>query len=243
MEHVQFGRTGLKVSRLCLGTMTFGFQADRDTSFAIMDAAAEAGITFSNSQQEMIRGLVETGDVAGAQQIILDELTNQVGGAASDAAKKAGGQWAQFGNRLSDVGEKIGGVLMDALGVLLPSLDYVLTSVEELTDWLGRLAGVTDEHAQSAEAAGEAVGGWGEQLLRALIAGQTAIQEWQTIWELAVDTAMLKSLQFGSELDHLLSEALPAYLTWFADNWESVFENLGEFTSTIFKKSRASVRN
>jgi aryl-alcohol dehydrogenase (NADP+) len=46
MEHVRFGRTGLKVSRLCLGTMTFGYQCDEATSFAIMDAAAEAGITF-----------------------------------------------------------------------------------------------------------------------------------------------------------------------------------------------------
>ncbi len=46
MEHVRFGRTGLKVSRLCLGTMTFGYQCDRDTSFAIMDAADAAGITF-----------------------------------------------------------------------------------------------------------------------------------------------------------------------------------------------------
>ena len=46
MEHVRFGRTGLQVSRLCLGTMTFGFQCDEETSFAIMDAAYEAGITF-----------------------------------------------------------------------------------------------------------------------------------------------------------------------------------------------------
>jgi 1-deoxyxylulose-5-phosphate synthase len=46
MEHVRFGRTGLKVSRLCLGTMTFGYQSDRATSFEIMDAALEAGITF-----------------------------------------------------------------------------------------------------------------------------------------------------------------------------------------------------
>jgi len=46
MQHVRFGRTGLKVSRLCLGTMTFGYQCDAATSFAIMDAAAEAGITF-----------------------------------------------------------------------------------------------------------------------------------------------------------------------------------------------------
>jgi aryl-alcohol dehydrogenase (NADP+) len=46
MRHVQLGRTGLPVSELCLGTMTFGLQCDEDTSFAILDAAADAGITF-----------------------------------------------------------------------------------------------------------------------------------------------------------------------------------------------------
>ena len=46
MQHTRFGRTGLQVPRLTLGTMTFAGQCDRDTSFAIMDAAVEAGITF-----------------------------------------------------------------------------------------------------------------------------------------------------------------------------------------------------
>jgi aryl-alcohol dehydrogenase-like predicted oxidoreductase len=46
MQHVRFGSTGLQVSRLCLGTMTFGLQCDEPTSFKILDAAAEAGITF-----------------------------------------------------------------------------------------------------------------------------------------------------------------------------------------------------
>lgn len=46
MQHVRFGPTGLQVSRLCLGTMTFGLQCDEKTSFAILDAAAEGGITF-----------------------------------------------------------------------------------------------------------------------------------------------------------------------------------------------------
>lgn len=46
MQHVRFGRTGLQVSRLCLGTMTFGLQCDAAASFAILDAAAAAGITF-----------------------------------------------------------------------------------------------------------------------------------------------------------------------------------------------------
>ena len=46
MHHVRFGRTGLKVSRLCLGTMTFGYQIDEDQSAAIMNVADEAGIDF-----------------------------------------------------------------------------------------------------------------------------------------------------------------------------------------------------
>src|SRR4051794_26846924 len=40
------GRTGLQVSEICLGTMTFGGQRDKDTSFAIMDAALEGGVNF-----------------------------------------------------------------------------------------------------------------------------------------------------------------------------------------------------
>ena len=39
----RMGRTGLKVSEVCLGTMTFGNQCDERLSFAIMDKAAEQG--------------------------------------------------------------------------------------------------------------------------------------------------------------------------------------------------------
>ncbi len=46
MHHVRLGRTGLQVSRLCLGTMTFGYQCDEATSRAILDTAAAAGVTF-----------------------------------------------------------------------------------------------------------------------------------------------------------------------------------------------------
>lgn len=46
MQYTRLGRTGLRVSRLCLGTMTFGFQSDEPTAFAIMDRAFDAGVTF-----------------------------------------------------------------------------------------------------------------------------------------------------------------------------------------------------
>jgi 1-deoxyxylulose-5-phosphate synthase len=46
MEHIRLGRTGLQVSRLCLGTMTFGLQSDEPTAVSILDRAAEGGIDF-----------------------------------------------------------------------------------------------------------------------------------------------------------------------------------------------------
>jgi aryl-alcohol dehydrogenase-like predicted oxidoreductase len=46
MKHISLGRAGLRVSRLCLGTMTFGLQCDEAVSHAIMDASAEGGIDF-----------------------------------------------------------------------------------------------------------------------------------------------------------------------------------------------------
>ena len=42
----KLGQTGLTVSRLVLGTMTFGLQTDEETSIKILDTAAEAGINF-----------------------------------------------------------------------------------------------------------------------------------------------------------------------------------------------------
>ncbi|TAK10157.1 MAG: aldo/keto reductase [Candidatus Manganitrophaceae bacterium] len=46
MDYVGLGRTGLRVSRLCLGTMNFGPETSEKESHAIMDTALEAGINF-----------------------------------------------------------------------------------------------------------------------------------------------------------------------------------------------------
>jgi aryl-alcohol dehydrogenase-like predicted oxidoreductase len=46
MQIRRMGNTGLKVSEICLGTMTFGHQCDEKCSFAILDKAAAGGVTF-----------------------------------------------------------------------------------------------------------------------------------------------------------------------------------------------------
>ena len=69
MESVRLGNSGLKVSKLCLGTMTFGFQVDEPTSIDILDAANEYGINFLDvADSYPLGGTLET--VGRTEEII-----------------------------------------------------------------------------------------------------------------------------------------------------------------------------
>lgn len=76
MEYRKLGRTGLKVSPLCLGTMTFGWSAGEATSFSIMDAAVDAGINFFDTADIYSRWI--PGNTGGdSERIIGNWLKNQ----------------------------------------------------------------------------------------------------------------------------------------------------------------------
>ncbi|MEJ0020394.1 MAG: aldo/keto reductase [Acetobacteraceae bacterium] len=91
MQYTRFGRTGLRVSRLCLGTMTFGGQCDEAASHAILDAAAEGGIDFLDTADVYPLGggratAGRTEDIVGswlkgkrAQFILATKCVGQVG--------------------------------------------------------------------------------------------------------------------------------------------------------------------
>ncbi|NOU94469.1 aldo/keto reductase [Paenibacillus sp. LMG 31456] len=64
MDYRFVGKTGLKVSELCLGSMTFGAAADREESFRIMDGYTEAGGNFIDTANVYSQGLSE--EIVGA---------------------------------------------------------------------------------------------------------------------------------------------------------------------------------
>ena len=73
MQTVRMGRTGLKVSQICLGTMTFGLQTQRDEAFAIMDTAEELGVDFLDvADVYPVGGTLET--VGRTEEIVGDWL-------------------------------------------------------------------------------------------------------------------------------------------------------------------------
>ena len=71
MKYKYLGRSGLRVSTLCLGTMTFGFSADKDEAYRVMDAAWEAGINFFDTAE--IYPVPPHAKYAGNTEIIIGE--------------------------------------------------------------------------------------------------------------------------------------------------------------------------
>jgi aryl-alcohol dehydrogenase-like predicted oxidoreductase len=69
MEIRRMGRTGLKVTEICLGTMTFGHQCDERTSFAILDKAAERGVLFLDTAD--VYPVPPSPDTAGRSEAIV----------------------------------------------------------------------------------------------------------------------------------------------------------------------------
>ncbi|MDZ4860803.1 MAG: aldo/keto reductase [Candidatus Hydrogenedentes bacterium] len=59
MRYVEFGNTGIRVSEVCLGTMTFGKEADEAASIAIMQRSLDAGINFFDTADIYNKGLTE----------------------------------------------------------------------------------------------------------------------------------------------------------------------------------------
>jgi aryl-alcohol dehydrogenase-like predicted oxidoreductase len=77
MEFRQMGRSGLKVSALCLGTMQFGWTADETLSFKILDAAVEAGINFIDTADVYSRWV--PGNPGGVAETIIGKWLKQSG--------------------------------------------------------------------------------------------------------------------------------------------------------------------
>jgi hypothetical protein len=107
-----------------------------------LSALSRTGIQFTDDQKNMITTMVEMGDTAGAQTVILAELERQFGGSAEAFGDTTAGKLAKVGHLFGEMGENI------AVAVL-PALDMFAAKAMELMETHGpaieeALKGVTD---------------------------------------------------------------------------------------------------
>lgn len=55
MKYIKLGKTGLNVSKICLGTMTFGYMLDEKESAVLLKSALELGVNFFDTASRPIR--------------------------------------------------------------------------------------------------------------------------------------------------------------------------------------------
>src|SRR6185312_3275001 len=102
-------------------------------------ALQRVGVTFTQQQKDQIAAMVQAGNVAGAQKLILGELNREFGGSAEAAGKTLPGQLAIMGHAFDNAKEKIG-------GVFIPILTKILTAVQPLLSAFGTwLPGAMDK--------------------------------------------------------------------------------------------------
>jgi aryl-alcohol dehydrogenase-like predicted oxidoreductase len=101
MEYTQLGRSGLKVSRVCLGTMNFGPETSEADSFKIMDEALEQGINFFDTAnvygrkihlgftEEIIGRWLEQGGGRREKIVLATKVYGGMGSGANDARLSA----------------------------------------------------------------------------------------------------------------------------------------------------------
>jgi hypothetical protein len=98
-------------------------------------ALTRVGVTFTQQQKDQIKAMQESGNMAGAQKIILGELSKEFGGSA-DAGKTLGGQMELLKNKFTDVKENIGTALMPSLlGMVGWVNSAAMPILSKFSDW------------------------------------------------------------------------------------------------------------
>ena len=114
-------------------------------------ALTRVGVSFTEQQKEQIKALATSGDLLGAQKIILAELQSQFGGSGAAFAQTFTGQLELMGHELGTIGEEATMAVMPALQgmveelrALIPVIGPQLKAAIESVDWRGLVTSVID---------------------------------------------------------------------------------------------------
>jgi phage-related protein len=105
--------------------------------FDAANKLAKEGIVLTDSQKQTLEAFKKTGDTAGAQAFLMQQLNSTYAGSAKAAADAAGGS-VQFKARMGEVAENLATAalpLLDKLGQILN--DYVAPAIETVAGWIG----------------------------------------------------------------------------------------------------------
>ena len=98
-----------------------------------MSSLGRLGVTFSEEQKQMVKAMVETGNAAKAQTVILDALEQKFGGQAEAAAKVGMGAIVQLKNAWGDFLEQVGAAMTPFVNKIAAFLSRIVSMLQGMS--------------------------------------------------------------------------------------------------------------
>lgn len=172
-------------------------------------ALSRSGIQFTEDQKKLIKALVETGQTAQAQQLILKELDTQFGGSAKAARDTLGGALTALQNAWGDLFE-VSGESTEGLRLQVERLTWVLSSPETMAAFQSFCTWMVQSLAAGIEMAAKAVnaiqdvvnavGGIGKESTQSLLDQKKNIEQYQSLYGITDLSADPKYQKIVNEL-------------------------------------------
>lgn len=206
-----------------------------------LSALSRVGITFNEEQKEQIKLLQKSGDLMGAQAIILDELESQFGGAAEAARSPFTALSNTFGDLLEKVGELVAGGSGGMVGWLEGIVQQATAGVQIMIDWKESFA----DWSSSGIAASEGLFGtimngvnWVVSGFKMMFFGLVNFElGFALIAEVAVNV-------FNTIVARVkwLGGVFADFLQWFPKNWKEVFFTSVDYVTTLYINLGKNIR-
>lgn len=165
-----------------------------------------SGIELTEQQRQMVKQFIETGNVAGAQNIIIEALEGRYRDAGEEMAHTANGGFKQLLEIVGDIKEELGGAFLEVFRQVQPVLRELGIAVQ---DWAHKLNESLKETATK----------WGPTLRDLLVEAFAAIEvaleassikleQWLATWDKLVST-----LNLVGDLPHMMSDLASGLIT------------------------------
>lgn len=234
-----------------------------------MGALRRVGVSLSESQQALVRSLVESGDRLGAQRIILDELRERYGGTAEAVGKTLPGQLARLKVAFDEVAGSVAESLVPYLTRLLEWANANMPTIERtikgamtvistaitllapvvgaLIARFGELARAAAEHWPRVQRAAQAVAEWYRATLQPTI--QAVLAAITLAWRVAGDeittivrTAFAVVRAVVQTALGTVASTVNATLALLRGDWQEAWREISEIPGRLLRGAVQSVR-
>src|SRR5260221_448535 len=188
-----------------------------------VSALQRVGVTFTQGQKDAIKAMMDTGNMAGAQGVILKELGKEFGGSAEAAGKTFPGQLKILGQNFDDLKQTIGDAVMPILSKLIGWITgSVVPALQKFGDWF----------AANGIPVLQRFGGWIQQNVLPIL---LKMGQW------FVKDAVPALQKFGGVIQtqvipviQNIGDIIGIVLGWIRDHWTQIWGILGPYLQGVW---------